>query len=82
VSIFDLFVVTEYQFPVRPVRVPSGSRVALETVKLLIHGTQFCVTAQVPPKILQVWNVADLRRYGAVDGKFCFEGGSKCGKGM
>lgn len=71
----------EFQFPVQPVKVPSGSRIPLEGVNLLIHGTQFCITAQVPPRILQCWNVADLRRYGAVDGKFCFEGGSRCGKG-
>ncbi|KAL8604220.1 hypothetical protein ACOMHN_014788 [Nucella lapillus] len=73
---------TDYQFPVRVVKVPSASRVPLEGVKLLIHGYRFCLTAQVPPRILQTWNVADLRRYGAVDGKFCFEGGSKCGKGV
>ena len=71
----------EFQFPIRPVKVPSGSRIPLEGVKLLIHGPQFCVTALSPPRILQCWNVADLRRFGAVDGKFCFEGGSRCGKG-
>ncbi|KAK7111613.1 serine/arginine repetitive matrix protein 2-like [Littorina saxatilis] len=71
----------EYQFPVRPVKVPTGSRLPQDNVKLLIHGPRFCMTGQVPPRILQCWNVADIRRFDAVDGKFCFEGGSRCGKG-
>lgn len=63
------------------IKVPVGSRLPLESVNLLIHGVQFCLTAQVPPRILHSWNVSDLRRFGAVEGKFCFEGGSRCGKG-
>lgn len=27
------------------------------------------------------WLISNLRRYGVVDGRFCFEGGSRCGKG-
>ncbi|XP_025086572.1 uncharacterized protein LOC112559481 isoform X2 [Pomacea canaliculata] len=71
----------EFQFPVQLVKVPSGSRLSVEGVRLLIHGLQFCLTAHVPPRILHSWNVTDLRRFGTVDGKFCFEGGSRCGKG-
>lgn len=72
----------EFQFPVQLVKVPSGSRLSVEGVRLLIHGLQFCLTAHVPPRILHSWNVTDLRRFGTVDGKFCFEGGSRCGKGQ
>ncbi|XP_076458101.1 LOW QUALITY PROTEIN: uncharacterized protein LOC143291866 [Babylonia areolata] len=72
----------DYQYPVRLVKAPSGSRLPQEEgVKLVIHGTQLCLSAHTPPRILQCWNIADLRRYGVVDGMFCFDGGSRCGKG-
>lgn len=28
-----------------------------------------------------IWEIAHLRRYGVVKGRFCFEGGSRCGRG-
>ncbi|XP_046330151.2 uncharacterized protein LOC124113708 [Haliotis rufescens] len=72
----------EHQFPVRLAKVPHNSRLPLELIRLHIHGQKFCMTAYIPPKILQSWQICDLRRFGSVDGKFCFEGGSKCGRGM
>ena len=40
------------------------------------------MTAGVPPKIVHSWNLNDLRRFGPLEnGRFCFEGGSRCGKG-
>ena len=40
------------------------------------------MTAGIPPKIVHSWNLNDLRRFGALEnGRFCFEGGSRCGKG-
>lgn len=35
----------------------------------------------MPPRVAGQWQIADLRRYGVVDGRFCFEGGSRCLKG-
>jgi hypothetical protein len=35
----------------------------------------------IPPKLSGFWPLDQLRRFGAIDGKFCFEGGSFCGKG-
>ncbi|XP_041364273.1 LOW QUALITY PROTEIN: uncharacterized protein LOC121379688 [Gigantopelta aegis] len=75
----------EHQFPVQIAKVPSNSKLPLQSVKLLIHGQRFCFTVHTchtPPRILQTWQISDLRRFGSVDGKFCFEGGSKCGKGV
>ncbi|KAK7004506.1 protein Dok-7 [Biomphalaria glabrata] len=71
----------EHQFPVTVVKAPSSSRLAKDQVRLVIHDLRFCLIAQTPPKILLSWNIEDLRRFGANDNKFCFEGGSRCGKG-
>ncbi|CAK1555475.1 unnamed protein product [Leptosia nina] len=56
-------------------RVPTGP------ARLHLHRSRFALTAGVPPRLLGVWEIAHLRRYGVIDGKFCFEGGSQCGKG-
>ncbi|CAL1543176.1 unnamed protein product, partial [Lymnaea stagnalis] len=71
----------ENQFPVTVVKAPSNSRLPKEQVRMMIHDLRFCLIAQAPPKILLSWNIEDLRRFGATDGKFCFEGGTRCGKG-
>ncbi|KAK9505884.1 hypothetical protein O3M35_009854 [Rhynocoris fuscipes] len=34
----------------------------------------------VPPRLIGVWNISQLRRYGVVENRFCFEGGSACGR--
>ncbi|KAG6453206.1 hypothetical protein O3G_MSEX008028 [Manduca sexta] len=56
-------------------RVPAGP------ARLHLHATRFALTAGVPPRLLGIWELAHLRRYGVVEGRFCFEGGSHCGKG-
>ncbi|KAH9490047.1 hypothetical protein Btru_035509 [Bulinus truncatus] len=71
----------EHQFPVTVVKAPSSSRLLKDQVRLVIHDLRFCLVAFTPPKILLSWNIEDLRRFGATDNKFCFEGGSRCGKG-
>lgn len=35
----------------------------------------------MPPRLVGIWEIAHLRRYGVVEGRFCFEGGSRCGRG-
>lgn len=65
----------------RILKVPSGSKLPLENVRMHIHGAKFCFTAYIPPKMLQSWQISDLRRFGLVESKFAFEGGSRCGKG-
>ncbi|KAJ0174400.1 hypothetical protein K1T71_009508 [Dendrolimus kikuchii] len=49
--------------------------------RLHLHEARFALTAGVPPRLLGIWELAHLRRYGVVEGRFCFEGGSHCGKG-
>ncbi|XP_037301920.1 uncharacterized protein LOC119192189, partial [Manduca sexta] len=49
--------------------------------RLHIQGRRFALTSGVPPRLLGIWELAHLRRYGVVEGRFCFEGGSHCGKG-
>ncbi|KAK3607439.1 hypothetical protein CHS0354_035138 [Potamilus streckersoni] len=71
----------EHQFPVRVLKVPPQSKLPLDLVRMHIHGQKFCLTNGIPPKVLVSWNITELRRFGTVDGKFCFEGGSRCGKG-
>nr|XP_026487991.1 uncharacterized protein LOC113394785 [Vanessa tameamea] len=49
--------------------------------RLHLQGRRFALTSGVPPRVLGLWELAHLRRYGVVEGRFCFEGGSHCGKG-
>ncbi|CAG9789032.1 unnamed protein product [Diatraea saccharalis] len=56
-------------------RVPPGP------ARLHLHEERCALTAGVPPRLLGVWELRHLRRYGVVEGRFCFEGGSHCGKG-
>ncbi|XP_041982530.1 uncharacterized protein LOC121735695 [Aricia agestis] len=59
----------------------GGRRLAAGPARLHLRGRRLALTAGVPPKLLGVWEIAHLRRYGVIDGRFCFEGGSLCGKG-
>ncbi|CAG9129414.1 unnamed protein product [Plutella xylostella] len=56
-------------------RLPPGP------ARLHVAGRRVALTAGVPPRLLGLWELAHLRRYGVVDGRFCFEGGSHCGRG-
>ncbi|XP_045500788.1 uncharacterized protein LOC123698253 [Colias croceus] len=59
----------------------SAGKLAAGPARLTLHQRRFALTAGVPPKLLGVWEIGHLRRYGVVEGRFCFEGGSHCGKG-
>ena len=51
-------------------------------VKVHVQNRRFSLTSGVPPKLFHSWNLNDLRRFGSLEGgRFCFEGGSRCGKG-
>nr|XP_042898116.1 uncharacterized protein LOC107445240 [Parasteatoda tepidariorum] len=73
--------VEEHQFLVQIAHVPVKSKLASGPARLHLLDYMFCLTAGVPPKLLGIWPLRELRRFGVVDGKFCFEGGSRCGKG-
>ncbi|KAM3955473.1 LOW QUALITY PROTEIN: uncharacterized protein ACR2FA_010621 [Aphomia sociella] len=59
----------------------GGERLSPGPARLHLHDRRFALTAGVPPRLLGIWELAHLRRYGVVEGRFCFEGGSHCGKG-
>ncbi|CAH2984311.1 unnamed protein product [Chilo suppressalis] len=59
----------------------GARRVAAGPARLHLHQERCALTAGVPPRLLGVWELRHLRRYGVVEGRFCFEGGSHCGKG-
>ncbi|XP_060080120.1 uncharacterized protein LOC132559511 [Ylistrum balloti] len=73
----------ENQFPLHVYlkRVPPQSKLPLEKMRMHIHGPKFCLTQHSPPKMVASWIISDLRKFGKLDGKFVFEGGSRCGKG-
>ncbi|XP_063626260.1 uncharacterized protein LOC134797820 [Cydia splendana] len=59
----------------------GGKRLPAGPARLLLHERRCALTAGVPPRLLGEWQLQHLRRYGVVEGKFCFEGGSHCGAG-
>ncbi|KAK3091564.1 hypothetical protein FSP39_020836 [Pinctada imbricata] len=71
----------EDQFPVQISKVPTNSKLPLETVRMLIHGQKFCFVTNKPPKVLASWQLTELRKFGMSAGKFVFEGGKSCGRG-
>lgn len=60
---------------------PAKSRLPPGPARLHIQDKGFCLTTGVPPRVAGQWMISDLRRYGVVEGRFCFEGGSRCMKG-
>lgn len=86
-DIISLFVSTrhlERHYLVHIVSLPAKSKLqdASGPARLLLRDYVFCLVAGIPPRLLCFWPLEQLRRFGVVDGKFCFEGGSKCGKGI
>ncbi|GBP89279.1 Protein Dok-7 [Eumeta japonica] len=63
---FLVLVATEQRLPAGPAR-------------LHLLGQRFALAAGTPPRLLGLWELGHLRRYGVVDGRFCFEGGALCG---
>ncbi|KAL3274052.1 hypothetical protein HHI36_015471 [Cryptolaemus montrouzieri] len=60
---------------------PTKSRIPQGPARLHVQERGFCLTTGVPPRISGQWLISNLRRYGVVEGRFCFEGGSRCGRG-
>lgn len=71
----------DHQFLVLLFQSPPKSKISTGSVRLHVREMKFCMTAGIPQRLLGIWEIGHLRRYGVVDGKFCFEGGSRCGKG-
>lgn len=79
--IYFILFVAEDQFKVQVTNVPNNSKLPLDVLRMHIHRQKFCLTNGAPPKVLAIWQISDLRKFGVVDKKFIFEGGSNCGKG-
>ncbi|XP_018333110.1 uncharacterized protein LOC108742399 isoform X2 [Agrilus planipennis] len=60
---------------------PAKAKLPAGPARLHVHGQDFSLSSGVPPRLIGTWKLAYLRRYGVVDGRFCFEGGSRCGIG-
>ncbi|CAK1587349.1 unnamed protein product [Parnassius mnemosyne] len=60
--------------------VAAGGRLTAGPARLLLRPPAAALATGVPPKLLAVWELSHLRRYGVVEGRFCLEGGSLCGK--
>ncbi|XP_003699879.2 uncharacterized protein LOC100879173 [Megachile rotundata] len=71
----------DQQFLILISTVPSKAKLTNGPAHLHIQDRRFCITVGVPPRLVGIWEIAHLRRYGVVEGRFCFEGGSRCGRG-
>ncbi|XP_014211003.1 uncharacterized protein LOC106641193 [Copidosoma floridanum] len=60
---------------------PAKAKLNTGPAQLHVREQRFCMTSGVPPRLLGTWEIGQLRRYGVVEGRFCFEGGSRCGRG-
>lgn len=69
------------QFLVLVSQAPSKAKIPTGPARLHVQEYRFSMTSGVPPRLIGCWDIAHLRRYGVVEGRFCFEGGSRCGKG-
>lgn len=75
------FASVDQQFLILISSVPSKAKFTNGPAHLHIQDRRFCITVGIPPRLVGIWEIAHLRRYGVVEGRFCFEGGSRCGRG-
>jgi len=70
------------QMGVHLVTFPKKAKLSPGPMRIHLQNMKFSLTTGVPPVLVHSWDMVDLRRYGAVEGgRFCFEGGTRCGKG-
>jgi len=80
----DIFAVTDHRFLVDIAKAPLALKHS--TLGLLfIHGPTLCLTTRSsqssgPPSVLASWTVFDLRRFGVLESKFCFQVDSNDGE--
>ncbi|KPM04430.1 hypothetical protein QR98_0028760 [Sarcoptes scabiei] len=60
--------------------VGSNQKLICGPARLLLKNYEFCLIRGTAPRLsFQHWIIKQLRRFGVIDLKFCFEGGSQCG---
>ncbi|BES92447.1 Docking protein 7 [Nesidiocoris tenuis] len=70
----------DQQFLIQIGSAPPKAKISPGPARLHIQEYRFSLTMGVPPRLIGVWTISQLRRYGVVDSRFCFEGGSACGR--
>ncbi|RZF31967.1 hypothetical protein LSTR_LSTR012437 [Laodelphax striatellus] len=71
----------DQQFLIQIVSAPPRAKIATGPARMHVQEHRFCLTTGFPPRLIGCWEISQLRRYGAVEKRFCFEGGSRCGRG-
>ncbi|CAH0392409.1 unnamed protein product, partial [Bemisia tabaci] len=71
----------DVQFLIQLASAPAKAKISPGPARLHVQDLRFCLTTGVPPRLAGCWNISHLRRYGVVENRFCFEGGSQCGRG-
>ncbi|XP_011506061.1 PREDICTED: uncharacterized protein LOC105368690 [Ceratosolen solmsi marchali] len=71
----------DQQFLILISSAPVRAKLSTGPAHLHVQEHRFCMTVGVPPRLIGTWEIGQLRRYGVVEGRFCFEGGSRCGRG-
>ncbi|XP_025422670.1 uncharacterized protein LOC112692272 [Sipha flava] len=71
----------DQQFLIQIASCPPKSKISTGPARLHIQDLRFSMTTGVPPRLAGVWELRHLRKYGVIENRFCYEGGSRCGKG-
>lgn len=70
----------DQQYLIQVGAAPGRAKIAPGPARLHIQEYRFSLTMGVPPRLIGVWNISQLRKYGVVENRFVFEGGSGCGR--
>ena len=73
-------IIPEHQFEVEVIKAPPLSRLFQVHYTLYIQCTNLCLISGVPPKIQASWLLCDIKKFGIIENKFCFEAGKRCEK--
>ncbi|XP_039283304.1 uncharacterized protein LOC111058118 isoform X1 [Nilaparvata lugens] len=71
----------DQQFLIQISSAPARTKIATGPARLHVQEHRFCLAQGVPPRLIGCWQISQLRKYGVVENRFCFEGGSRCGRG-
>ncbi|GAA6078949.1 protein Dok-7, partial [Tachysurus ichikawai] len=61
------------------VTVQPGTKLESGAASLHLCNNLLVIARDIPPAVIAHWRLTDLRRYGAVQNGFIFEGGTRCG---
>ncbi|XP_050424964.1 uncharacterized protein LOC126836042 isoform X2 [Adelges cooleyi] len=71
----------DQQFLIQIASCPPKSKISAGPARMHVQDLRFSMTTGVPPRLAGVWELRHLRKYGVIENRFCYEGGSRCGKG-